>query len=91
MIMVVGLLIKLILIKYVGDIMFRNILLIFLLIWFLGTITFGMYFLLENHQYNTCERLIHTKETMCNRLGGVLDVESDGSTICLLTRSTIPP
>ncbi len=70
--------------------MFRNILLIFLLIWFLGTITFGMHFLLKNHQYNTCERLIHTEETMCNHLGGVLDIESDNSTVCLFTCTTPP-
>jgi len=70
--------------------MARTVLLIALIVWFFGSITFGMYLLLKIYQYDTCEHLINSEKVMCSRLGGYLDTNAEQNTICVFNCSTSP-
>lgn len=42
------------------------------------------------HVRHDCGKAIHTSPRLCAELGGVMDNDGDGSTVCLFT-CTIPP
>ena len=61
-------------------------------VWWIG---FLLLFLIFQHfilggSEERCVRLIHSSPVACSGLGGVLDAEADGSTICV-SPATVPP